>query len=65
MLCIIASQRHVIAFYQKLDRIAQGGNALNQYRLATDKTHLHETSSGAPMTSHAEDFGPLSGRYVA
>jgi hypothetical protein len=65
MLCIIASQRHVIAFNQKLDRITQGGNALNQYRLATDKTHLHKTPSSASMTSNAEDFSPLSGRYVA
>jgi hypothetical protein len=62
---IIAAQRHVIAFDEKLDRIAQRRDALDQYCLATHKTHLHETPPRAPTPADPEDPGPLPRQEIA
>jgi hypothetical protein len=62
---ISAAQRYMIALDEELDRITQGCDPLDQYRLTADKTHFHETPARAPPPANSEDPGALSRLKIA
>lgn len=55
----------MIAFDQKLDRVAQGGHSFHQNRLTPDESHFHKTPPGAATPSNSEDRGPLTWHQIA
>jgi hypothetical protein len=65
MLGIVATQRHVVAFDEKLNGVTQRGKAFDQHGLAADQAHLHETTPGAPAPTDPEDLAALSRPQVA
>jgi len=65
VLGVVSAQRYVVAFDEKLDRIAQGCYALDQNRLAAHQPHFHQAPAAATTPPDAQNLGTLSGRQIA